>query len=237
MERFIPLRSGGRGSFKSIAERPRSPCAWTPRGQDRDLPRPRAPPDDDRSCTDRRSRTNRPGGSPCFDVTIRRAPGRCLHGVTILSTPSPTATGTGERTWSTRTPHPPRPRSPASGGALIKRNDREEAGPGADGGGRLLAQPPRCCSPPFGPRRQACRSGTPATRALQSVSPTWRSRRWSAARWCLDFNYFEARNKGLDVEKARPDPAMAGRRNVFTALERDVPGVPAEAMSPDNRRP
>ena len=39
--------------------------------------------------------------------------------------------------------------------------------------------------------------------------------------WCLDFNYFEARNKGLDVEKAREIPRWR-EADVFTALERDV---------------
>src|SRR3954462_6285863 len=39
--------------------------------------------------------------------------------------------------------------------------------------------------------------------------------------WCLDFNYFEARNKGLDVEKAREVPQWR-EADVFTALECDV---------------
>jgi AhpD family alkylhydroperoxidase len=47
--------------------------------------------------------------------------------------------------------------------------------------------------------------------------------------WCLDFNYFEARNKGLDVEKAREIPRWR-EADVFTALERDVLEY-AEAMS------
>ena len=47
--------------------------------------------------------------------------------------------------------------------------------------------------------------------------------------WCLDFNYFEARNKGLDVEKARQIPRWR-EVDVFTALERDVLEY-AEAMS------
>jgi AhpD family alkylhydroperoxidase len=48
--------------------------------------------------------------------------------------------------------------------------------------------------------------------------------------WCLDFNYFEARNKGLDVEKAREIPRWREVQEVFTALERDVLEY-AEAMS------
>ena len=28
--------------------------------------------------------------------------------------------------------------------------------------------------------------------------------------WCLDFNYFETRNKGLDVDEGARDPAVAG---------------------------
>lgn len=47
--------------------------------------------------------------------------------------------------------------------------------------------------------------------------------------WCLDFNYFEARNKGLDVEKARQVPRWR-EAEVFTPLERDVLEY-AEAMS------
>jgi alkylhydroperoxidase family enzyme len=47
--------------------------------------------------------------------------------------------------------------------------------------------------------------------------------------WCLDFNYFETRNKGLDVEKAREIPRWR-ESDVFTPLERDVLEY-AEAMS------
>jgi alkylhydroperoxidase family enzyme len=47
--------------------------------------------------------------------------------------------------------------------------------------------------------------------------------------WCLDFNYFEANNKGLDVDKAREIPRWR-ESDVFTALERDVLEY-AEAMS------
>ena len=47
--------------------------------------------------------------------------------------------------------------------------------------------------------------------------------------WCLDFNYFEAHNKGLDVEKAREIPRWR-EVGVFTPLERDVLEY-AEAMS------
>ena len=47
--------------------------------------------------------------------------------------------------------------------------------------------------------------------------------------WCLDFNYFEARNKGLDVAKAREIPRWR-EADVFTRLERDVLEY-AEAMS------
>ena len=47
--------------------------------------------------------------------------------------------------------------------------------------------------------------------------------------WCLDFNYFETRNRGLDVEKARQIPRWR-EADVFTALERDVLEY-AEAMS------
>lgn len=39
--------------------------------------------------------------------------------------------------------------------------------------------------------------------------------------WCLDFNYFEARNKGLDVDKAREVPRWR-ESDVFTDLDRDV---------------
>jgi alkylhydroperoxidase family enzyme len=47
--------------------------------------------------------------------------------------------------------------------------------------------------------------------------------------WCLDFNYFEARNKGLDVAKTREIPRWQ-KSDVFTPLERDVLDY-AEAMS------
>jgi AhpD family alkylhydroperoxidase len=47
--------------------------------------------------------------------------------------------------------------------------------------------------------------------------------------WCLDFNYFEARNRGLDVRKAREIPRWRESK-VFTPLQRDVLAY-AEAMS------
>lgn len=47
--------------------------------------------------------------------------------------------------------------------------------------------------------------------------------------WCLDFNYFEARNKGLDLDKAREIPRWR-ESGVFTPLERDVLEL-SEAMS------
>lgn len=47
--------------------------------------------------------------------------------------------------------------------------------------------------------------------------------------WCLDYNYFEARNQNLDVEKAREVPRWR-ESEVFTPLERDVMGY-AEAMT------
>jgi AhpD family alkylhydroperoxidase len=47
--------------------------------------------------------------------------------------------------------------------------------------------------------------------------------------WCLDFNYFEARNKDLDLEKAREVPRWR-ESPVFSPLERDVLEY-AEAMT------
>jgi alkylhydroperoxidase family enzyme len=47
--------------------------------------------------------------------------------------------------------------------------------------------------------------------------------------WCLDLGYFEANNRGLDVDKAREVPRWR-ESEVFTALERDVLEY-AEAMS------
>jgi alkylhydroperoxidase family enzyme len=47
--------------------------------------------------------------------------------------------------------------------------------------------------------------------------------------WCLDFNYFEVRNKGLDVDKAREIPRWR-ESDVFSPLERDVLEY-AESMS------
>ncbi len=47
--------------------------------------------------------------------------------------------------------------------------------------------------------------------------------------WCLDFNYFEARNKDVDMDKAREVPRWR-ESDGFTSLERDVMGY-AEAMS------
>lgn len=47
--------------------------------------------------------------------------------------------------------------------------------------------------------------------------------------WCLDFNYFMARNHGLDLEKAQQVPRWR-ESDVFTPLERDVLEY-AEAMS------
>ncbi|WP_115790221.1 carboxymuconolactone decarboxylase family protein [Arthrobacter silvisoli] len=47
--------------------------------------------------------------------------------------------------------------------------------------------------------------------------------------WCLDFNYFMAHNRGLDLEKAQQIPRWR-ESGVFTPLERDVLEY-AEAMS------
>jgi alkylhydroperoxidase family enzyme len=47
--------------------------------------------------------------------------------------------------------------------------------------------------------------------------------------WCLDFNYFMARNQGLDLDKAQQVPRWR-ESDVFTPLERDVLEY-AEAMS------
>jgi alkylhydroperoxidase family enzyme len=47
--------------------------------------------------------------------------------------------------------------------------------------------------------------------------------------WCLDFNYFEAHNKNLDMDKAREVPRWR-ESSVFSPLERDVLDY-AEAMT------
>lgn len=47
--------------------------------------------------------------------------------------------------------------------------------------------------------------------------------------WCLDYNYFEAHNRGLDIDKAREVPRWRAS-DVFTPLEREVMAY-AEAMS------
>jgi alkylhydroperoxidase family enzyme len=47
--------------------------------------------------------------------------------------------------------------------------------------------------------------------------------------WCLDFNYFEAYNKYLDMEKAREIPRWRAS-GAFSALEREVLAY-AEAMT------
>jgi len=47
--------------------------------------------------------------------------------------------------------------------------------------------------------------------------------------WCLDFNYFMAKNQGLDVDRAREIPRWR-QSEVFTPLEREVLEY-AEAMS------
>ena len=47
--------------------------------------------------------------------------------------------------------------------------------------------------------------------------------------WCLDFNYLQAHNENLDLEKAREVPRWR-ESDVFTPLERDVMAY-AEAMS------
>jgi alkylhydroperoxidase family enzyme len=47
--------------------------------------------------------------------------------------------------------------------------------------------------------------------------------------WCLDFNYFEAHNKNLDMDKAREVPRWR-ESDVFTPLEREVLAY-AEAMT------
>ena len=47
--------------------------------------------------------------------------------------------------------------------------------------------------------------------------------------WCLDFNYFEAHNRNLDMDKAREVPRWR-ESGAFTPLERDVLAY-AEAMT------
>ena len=47
--------------------------------------------------------------------------------------------------------------------------------------------------------------------------------------WCLDFNYFEAHNRDLDMDKAREVPRWR-ESGAFTPLERDVLAY-AEAMT------
>jgi alkylhydroperoxidase family enzyme len=47
--------------------------------------------------------------------------------------------------------------------------------------------------------------------------------------WCLDYNYFEANNRNLDMDKAREVPIWR-ESNAFSRLERDVLEY-AEAMS------
>lgn len=47
--------------------------------------------------------------------------------------------------------------------------------------------------------------------------------------WCLDFNYFEAHNKNLDMDKAREVPRWR-ESDIFSSLERDVLEY-AEAMT------
>jgi len=47
--------------------------------------------------------------------------------------------------------------------------------------------------------------------------------------WCLDFNYFEANNQGLDMDKAREIPRWR-ESGVFSPLEREVLAY-AEAMT------
>ena len=47
--------------------------------------------------------------------------------------------------------------------------------------------------------------------------------------WCLDYNYFEARNKDVDMDKAREVPRWR-ESDAFTPLEREVMGY-AEAIS------
>lgn len=47
--------------------------------------------------------------------------------------------------------------------------------------------------------------------------------------WCLDFNYFEAHNKNLDMDKAREIPRWR-ESALFTPLEREVLAY-AEAMT------
>ncbi|CAI9415139.1 carboxymuconolactone decarboxylase family protein [Nocardioides sp. T2.26MG-1] len=47
--------------------------------------------------------------------------------------------------------------------------------------------------------------------------------------WCLDYNYFEANNRGLDMDKAREIPRWR-ESEAFSPLEREVLGY-AEAMT------
>jgi AhpD family alkylhydroperoxidase len=150
-------------------------------------------------------------------------PGRCLHGVTRYQ-PVDTATDTGEDMEHT-TRIPPADITGVKG-ALIKRIIEKKLGmvPTAVG---VYWHNPKVLFASFGlggklQKWDACDEGLKSFAHLAVASLVGCS-------WCLDFNYFEARNKGLDVEKAREIPRWR-ESDVFTSLERDVLEY-AEAMS------
>ena len=150
-------------------------------------------------------------------------PGRCLHGMTTYQ-PVGTATDTGgDMEHTTRIP-------PAEitgvKGALIKRMIEKKLGkvPTAVG---VYWHNPKVLFASFGfggklQKWDACDEGLKSFAHMAVASLV-------GCTWCLDFNYFETRNKGLDVEKAREIPRWR-ESDVFTPLERDVLEY-AEAMS------
>ena len=53
----------------------------------------------------------------------------------------------------------------------------------------------------------------------------WRAPAMIGCTWCMDFGYFTAHSKGLDIEQARGGARGGATPTVFTALERQVHGV------------
>src|SRR3954453_20725949 len=163
------------------------------------------------------------GAGPSSRSMSHPRPGRCLHGVTTYR-PIGTATETGvDMEHSTRIP-------PAEingvRGLLIKRMIERKLGkvPTAVG---VYWHNPRVLFATFGlggkvQKWDACDEGLKSFAHMAVASLV-------GCTWCLDFNYFMAKNHALDVERAREIPRWR-ESDVFTPLEREVMAY-AEAMS------
>ena len=153
-------------------------------------------------------------------------PGRCLHGVTTYQ-PVDTATDTGGRHGPDTT------RIPAAEitgfkGMLIKRFAKKSLGQVPTSLGVYWHNPKVLMGmAAVGGKVQKWDACDEQLKSLAHMAVAAQV----GCSWCLDFNYFEAYNKNLDMAKAREVPRWR-EVDVFSPLEREVLTY-AEAMSRD----